>query len=213
MGAQLIQSGDAPLLQATHEGQKDVSRGFGVGEGPVIGHHRRAHRLGHGAQLVVGQAGGGVAGKGDRVDGPLAETVTSQTGELVVQEAQVERGVVRHDHGVAREIEEMGHDLLDARGAPHHLGGDAGHLNDHTRDGPEGVHQSLERAHLPEPFDAHRADLGDLARPGSRTRGLQVDDHERHHAQVEVETTSSRRGRWWWGSSSRNVGRRRPGWT
>ena len=54
MGAQLIKGGYAPLLQATDEGQEDMSRGFGVGEGPVIGHHRRTHRLGHGAQLVVG---------------------------------------------------------------------------------------------------------------------------------------------------------------
>ena len=106
--------------------------------------------------------------------------------QLVVEEADVEGGVVGHDHRSLEELEQLGDHLLDAGGIGHHLLGDAGYLGDHRRDGPHGVHQGGEVPDLPEALDAHGSDLGDLAgaRPGAG--GLQVESDEGHVGQVGV---------------------------
>jgi hypothetical protein len=57
----------------------------------------------------------------------------------------VERGVVRDEHGVAGELEEARQRLGERRCVGDHLVGDAGQLAHEGRDAPPGVHERDER--------------------------------------------------------------------
>ena len=85
-----------------------------------------------------------------------------------LEEADVERRVVRDQHGVAGELEEGRQHLVDPRRGGHHRVGDAGEHRDQRRDAPAGVDQRGELAEHLAAAHLDRADLGD--RPESSTR-------------------------------------------
>ncbi len=95
-----------------------------------------------------------------------------------LEEADVVRGVVRHEHAPVEELQQGGQHLLDARRLRHHRLGDAGEDGDERRQGDPGIHQRLQRPQLLAHAIAGRPHLGDLAGGGRPPGGLQVEDAE-----------------------------------
>ena len=106
--------------------------------------------------------------------------------ELVVEEPNVEGRVVGDDHRTFKELEEVGNHLLDTGRVGHHLLSDPRDVGDHWRYRPLRIYQGVEASHLPEAFEPDRPDLGDLARPRPRARGLEVEGHEGDVGQVGI---------------------------
>ena len=75
-----------------------------------------------------------------------------------VEEADIERGVVRHDDGAARELQEARQDLRQRGRAGDKPIVDTGQVRDVGRDGPLGVDQGLERPDALEAVEPHGAD-------------------------------------------------------
>src|SRR5665648_306174 len=129
---------------------------------PVLGCDGGAEEGREGGQLVVGDlvAGHRPAGQCDGVEHlvPRPRVALVPGGRL--EEADVERGVVRHQDGATGELEECGQHLLDPRLPADHRAGDPGQGGDERRHRPTRVHEGLELAeHLTAPH-LHRADLG-----------------------------------------------------
>ena len=119
-----------------------------------------------------------LARQAQRVERGPRERLPALPAELVVEEPEVELGVVRDQDRVRREVDELGQDDLDGRRAGDGLVVDAGDAGDHGRDGDAGVHEGGEGADLPSALDAHGADLGDLGEAGRGAGGLEVHDRE-----------------------------------
>jgi hypothetical protein len=106
----------------------------------------------------------------------------------VLEEPDVERRVVRHQHGAAGELQEAGQHLGDARGVHHHLVGDAGQHRDEGGDQLIGVDERLELAQHLTAADLDGPDLGDLRALRCRApRRLEVDDTEGDIGQMTAQ--------------------------
>ena len=173
----LLERAHALLLQPGEEQQEQLAGGLRVVQ-------RAVHRLDPGVEAVGERAQRAallraeLARQAQGVERGPRERLPALPAELVVEEAEVERGVVRHEHRVRREVDELGQHDLDGRRAGDGLVVDAGDAGDHGRDGHAGVDEGGEGADLAAALEAHGADLGDLAEAGRGAGGLEVDDGE-----------------------------------
>ena len=173
----LLQRVHALLLQPGEEQQEQFA-------GRLCVVQRAVHRLDPGVEPVGERAQRAallraeLARQAQRVERGPRERLPALPAELVVEEPEVELGVVRHQDRVRREVDELGQHDLDGRRAGDRLVVDAGDADDHGRDGHAGVHEGGEGVDLPAALDAHGADLGDLAEARRRAGGLEVDDGE-----------------------------------
>ncbi len=95
-----------------------------------------------------------------------------------VQETRVERQVVRHQDGVAQEVQEAGQHIAHGRLPVDHGRRDAGEPRDAAGHVAAGVDELLERLALLAALQAHRADLDQRVARRARPGGLGVDDDE-----------------------------------
>jgi hypothetical protein len=101
-----------------------------------------------------------------------------------VEEAEIEAGVVGHEHAAGREIDEARQHCVDARLLGEHRVGDAGQSGDERRQPPAGVHELREAIDHSPAGDLQRADLDDAVPARRRAaRRLQVDDHPRRRVE------------------------------
>ena len=140
-------------------------------------------------ELAVGRlvTGHQLAGQVRGVDHLEAGPLVAGAGRRRLEEADVEGRVVRHQHGVAGELEERRQDAVDARGVGDHAVGDAGEDGDERRDRLGRVDQRLELAEHLAAADLDRADLGDVAPAGAAAGGLEVDHDEGDRRQRGAE--------------------------
>ena len=123
----------------------------------------------------------------DGVDPPVRHAVVAVRDERGVEERAVEADVVPDDHRVARELEECGEHLGDARRGQQHRLGDPGQHRDHRRDRHAGVHERLEPAEQLAAAQLQRADLGDRVGARRPAGGFEVDDDERDFGERRAE--------------------------
>jgi hypothetical protein len=106
----------------------------------------------------------------------------------VLEEPDVERGVVRHEHAPCRELEEGRQGGLDRGRVGDHAVADPGEDRDERRDLGVRVDQRLELAEDLAAANLHRPDLGDHRATSGRAAGrLEVDDAEGEVAQGSAQ--------------------------
>ena len=181
--ARLAEAGDllervhALLLQPGEEQQEQLGGRLGVAQGAVRGLDPGVEAVGErtqGAALLRTE----LARQAQRVERRPREALAAQPAQFVVEKAEIELGVVRHQHRVRGEVNELRQHHLDRRRAGDRLVVDPGDAGDHRRDGHAGVDQGGEGARLAAAFDADGSDLGDLGEAGRRAGGLEVDHGE-----------------------------------
>jgi hypothetical protein len=192
-GGQLLQRLHPQVADPLEKGVQDVHGRSGVGEGAVVGGHRRPHQRGKRAEPVVADlvAAEHVPREPGGVDDGRVRPGEPEPGAAGSQEAGVVGGVVRHEHRSARELEERRERRPQPRSAREQPIGDPGEDGDQRRDRQAGIHQGLELPeHLPGAY-LDGADLGDAALLGRAAGGLQVDDDERDLTQRRPELVES----------------------
>jgi len=182
---QLLERPHAEVADPLDQAVQHVDGRTGVLERAVVRRGRRPEDAGERRQLAVRclvtgeRAAREQGGVDDREPGPrLAEPFGAG-----LEEADVERRVVRDEHAAAGELEERRQHRRDRRRARHHHVGDAGEHGDERRDRAVRAHQRLELAEHLAGLHLHRADLGDLAVGRRAAGGLEVDDDERDLAE------------------------------
>ena len=178
--------GGKPLL--LHHGQQDdqdLGGGLSVAQGTVRGPYRGVEALREVRQRCTGVRHE-AARQAHGVQGRAGEAAPLQDAQLVVQEAQVEAGVVGDQDGAGRELDEPGQHLVDERRVGDHVLADARDAGDEARDGHARIDQLREGGHLGPALYAHGADLGDLGITGRAAGGLQVDHGEGDAGEVPV---------------------------
>ncbi|OPZ43430.1 MAG: hypothetical protein BWY94_01878 [Actinobacteria bacterium ADurb.BinA094] len=179
----LLERAHAALLEPGEEEEQQLAGGLGVLEGAVHrfdrGVEARRQRPQRAALLRAESAR-----HAQRVERGPREGLPAQLAELVVEEAEVERCVVRHQHRVRREIDEPGQHDLDGRRPGHRGVVDAGDAGDHGRDGHARIDERREPVDLAAALESHGADLGDLAEAGCGAGGLDVDHRVGHVGEV-----------------------------
>ena len=193
-GAQLLQAVHPDSAEPGDQPVQHVHGGPRVRQRPVVGGHLGTEKPCQAGELAVRRlvTGQHPAGQPDGVQAVVARP--DHAGLLAgrPQEPQVERGVVRHQHGVAGELQERRQHAGDARGVGHHGVGDPGQHRDEGRDGGLRVDQRLELAEHHAAADLDGADLGDRAGQRGAAGGLQVDHHEGDLAQRGAELVEGR---------------------
>ncbi len=112
----LLQRAHALLLQPGEEEQEQLARGLRVVERAVHGLDPGVEAVGEGAQRAL-LLRAELARHAQGVERGPRERLPALLAELVVEEAEVERRVVRHQHRVRREVDELGQHDLDGRRA------------------------------------------------------------------------------------------------
>ena len=188
-GGEVLEVRDAQRSQPAQERVQDVDRRLRVRERPVVGRHGRVEQGGERGQLVVGRlvARDDPAGEPHGVQHLVAGPRVPGAGGGRLEEADVERRVVRDEHRAAGELQEARQHLLDGRCADEHRGGDAGEHLDERRDRSARVDQGLELAEHLAAADLDRTDLRDRAVGRGPAGRLEVDDDERHVRQRRAE--------------------------
>ena len=160
---------------------QDVDGGPGVVQRPVGRLHGGVEELGEGGQLAVGHlvAGQRPAGHRGGVQHPDLRPGVAVPVAGRLEEADVVRRVVRHQHRPAQELQQAGQHRLDRRGRGQHRLGDAGQHGDERRQPLARVYQGGEDAQPLAGAHLDRADLGDPAAVRRAAGGLQVEHHER----------------------------------
>jgi hypothetical protein len=110
----------------------------------------------------------------------------------VVDESEVETGVVGHEHRAAEELEEGGEDRLHRRRAAHGQLVDPGEVGDEPGDRHTGIDQALEGPEALAPSVQDRADLGDPGVGGRPAGGLEVHAGEHHLGEGDAEVLEAR---------------------
>ena len=171
---------DAVLLGHAEQDHQQLRRGLGVRQRAVTGPHAGVEALRQRAQAhALDAALEQPPGERDRVDDGSGQPPALQPRQLRVHEADVEAGVVRDQHGAAREREELRQCPADARRSPQVTRVDTGDARDRLGHRDARVDQPLQRRLLLEPEQPHGADLDDPRDAGPGAGRLQVEDHER----------------------------------
>ncbi len=182
----LLQRAHALLLQPAEEQEQQLRRGLRVLQGAVHRLHAGVEAVGERAQRAA-LLRAELARQAQRVERRPREGAALQARELVVEEAQVELGVVRHQHRAGRELDEARQHDLDRRRVGDRRVVDAGDAGDHLGDADARVHQRRERVDLAAALEAHGADLGDLGEAGGGAGGLEVDHGEGDAGEVVAQ--------------------------
>ncbi len=167
----------AALLREADQGEQHLRRCLRVGQSPVARLHRGAEEIGELPEARAGHtAGKQPPRERDRVDDRRREPRSRQALGLAVEEGEIEARVVRDEHGVSGEGQEVAHRRRCRRGTAELPVGQPGQRRDHGAERHVGVDERLEL--LDELVAAHLdgADLADLRRPWSKARRLEVDD-------------------------------------
>ena len=114
----------------------------------------------------------------DGVEHGRADAFPREPVDLVLQEADVEAGVVRRERSVAGEREEAPYRDLRARGPSQIVLADPGERRDERRQSGAGIDERLERLGDLERSDADGADLADAVAARREPRRLEVEDDE-----------------------------------
>ncbi len=173
----------ALLLQPAQEQEQQLARGLGILQGAVYRLHAGVEPVAQGAQRAA-LLRAELPGHAQGVERRAGERLPSQAPELVVEEAEVEGGVVGHQYRTRGERREARQDYLHGRGVGHRDVVDAGDAGDHLGDGNARVHKRREGIDLLASLEAHGAYLGDLGEPGRGAGGLDVDDGEGNIGQI-----------------------------
>ncbi len=163
-----------------------------VVEGTVAGAVIEAEAVGEGPEATVGDLVAEQSpGEGEGVDRPVGEAGPALLSERGVEERHVEADVVADDDGVAEELEQGGHDRLDARGPGDHGLGDPGEHGDLWRDRATRIDEGVVAPQALAPSQLHRADLGDAAVGGRPARRLEVEHDEGHVVEGRPEVVEA----------------------
>ena len=164
--AQLVEGVHPEAAEPFEQHVQDVDGGTRVVECAVRRLHGGMQHAGQRRQLAVGclVAGQHAASEPGGVDGVEAGPPEIEARAGGLQEAQVERSVVRDEHAVAGELEERRKDRVDARRGGHHGVRDAGEHGDEGRDRLARIDEGLEFADDLAAANLHGADLGDAGR-------------------------------------------------
>jgi hypothetical protein len=169
------ESEDAQAATQLQQAVEDLGAGLGVLQGPVGGLDPGAEELGQGLEPDVGDIlRHDPASQPSRAHRRAGDGLVAHPGQIVVQEPEVEGGVVRHEHRAAQELHQGGERRLDGGGAAEQDLVDPGQMGDEPGNGDPWVDQGVEGA---EPFAAPVLDRADLGDPGlwrGAARGLQV---------------------------------------
>ena len=168
---QLVEALDAALAELLEEDTEDLGGDLGIGQRAVAIEARDAELGGHRVERAAAHVGQETSREADGADD---RGVERRAGGAQV--TRVEVGVVRHEHGASRELDEARQDFGEGRSAGDHGIGDPGEPHDEGLDRPAGVHEAHEALPDAAARDPRRADLDDAV---ARTAGrLEVDDHE-----------------------------------
>ncbi|GAB3169265.1 hypothetical protein GCM10027059_33790 [Myceligenerans halotolerans] len=180
-GPQILQVGDAHRTHAVEERVQDVDRGARVRQRAVVRRHLRAEEARERGQLVVGRLvpRDHLPGQRHRVDHREARPGIVQPLARGLEEADVERRIVCHQHRVVRELQEARQHLFEVRRRGDHGVRDPGQPRDEGRDRLPGIDQGLELAQLLPAAHLHGPDLRDPALARTGPGGLEVDHDER----------------------------------
>ena len=125
------------------------------------------------------------------VHDPVVQGLVSEPVACGVEEADIEARVVRHQNGVASELQKCRQDRLDRGGIDEHVVGDSGEQPHEGRHGHSRVHQRLKRPlELAHP-DLDRPYLGDRVLLGRASGGLEVHDAEGDVGQGRAEVVEA----------------------
>ena len=116
-GLQLLERVHAEAAESLHQAVQHVDRGPGVGQRAVVGRGRGVEDLGQRRQLAVGRvvAGDHPAGELGGVEHLEPRPRPALLAREVLEEADVEGGVVGHQHAAGGELQERRQGGLDRR--------------------------------------------------------------------------------------------------
>jgi len=167
---------------------EDLDSGPGVGQRAVHRFGGAAEVIGEGPQAAVADLlADQAAGQGCGADHRAGQPGVIQAREVGVEEAEVEAGVVGHQHRAAAELQKGRQHGLHRWAQGHEVVGDAGQPGDGRGDGDAGVHQRGELGQHLAAVHLDRAELGYPVRGRGAPGGLEVHDHEGHRRQGDGE--------------------------
>jgi len=175
---ELIDAVDAPFEDALEKYAEDLGGDLRVGQRPVpleAGHPELGR---DGIERAPAEVGEEPAGEAQRAHHGGVERASHQRLLRRVQVGEIEGGVVRHQHGVARKRQEAGEHGAHGRSVGHHC------LRDPRQSADEGgnrvgrLDQAREAFEESSPGHAYRAELDDAVRARDTAGGLQVQHDE-----------------------------------
>ncbi len=178
----------APLLREADERKEHLGRRLRVRQSAMAWLDGRAKEIGELPEARAGHAPGKQpSSERDRVDDRRGEPRTRQALGLAIQKGEVEARVVRDEHRVAREGEEVAHRGGRRRRAPQEPVGQPGQGRDHGAKRHVRIDERLELVDDLEADHFDRPDLADLGRTGPQSGRLEVDDDVRRVLEQEID--------------------------
>ena len=169
--------GRAPFLGEAQQAHEHLGRRERVGQRAVARPHLGVEPLGERAEVhALEPVAHQPPGQRHRVDDGRGQAAASQAGQVGVDEADVEAGVVGDEHGPGAEPQELVEHRPHARAPADVVLGDAGDGGDLGRDHAARVDQALHPRRLAEPAHADRPQLDDARHAGAGAGGLEVED-------------------------------------
>jgi len=159
----VVKGVDVQRPEAFEESVQHVDRGLGIVERAVRGLHGRSEEEGQSREFRIAHFSAGQHGPSqpNGVDDRGLGPGQSVGGAGPYEEADVEGGVVSHQHRAAHELQERGQDGLDARRVGDHRVRDARQHGDHRRDRSRRSYESGEFAEYLTAAHFDSADFGD----------------------------------------------------
>ena len=165
------------FLREADECEQHLGRSLRVRQGPVTGLHRCAEEVGELAETRAGHPScQQPPGKRHRVDDGRCEPRACQALGLAIQEGEIEARVVRDEHRIAGEGEEVAHRGGRRRRAAQLPIREPGERRDRSGERNVWVDEGLEQVDDLETGDLGRADLADVRCARPQAGRLEVDD-------------------------------------